>query len=216
MQDNKVYTQLAVNYELNDRDLKKKMAAFGEELRYYVLLAASIIGIENSKRVKDTPCGVTENSEEFVSDLMGLTSFEPDDTFRVVLENCLIETMRDELSFNCLNCVNFERCLNAETLSVGELFCSRINGKDTEDIRNEIKKQINSALKNTPFADSQEAHLLCKDFVHQRNKSSATEVFTRYRDIAASLSNEYGINYSKIQQKIVELNMDFYEKYPCK
>lgn len=216
MPDDKIFRQFAINYEINNRELGKKVSLFSEELRCYVLLAASIIGVENSKRIKETPDGVTQNSEEFVSDLMGLTTFEPDDSFRIILEDCLIETMRDELRFNCLNCVKFEKCLNAETLSVGELFRSRVNGKDTEDIRNEIKKQIETALKNTPFADSEEAHLLCRDFGHQHSKESAGEVFTRYRDIAASLSNEYGINYSMIQQKIVELNMEFYEKYPCK
>ena len=57
-------------------------------------VASSIVGAENAKRIRETPAGVTENSEEFVSKLLEITSFEDSDSFREVLGTYLVETLR--------------------------------------------------------------------------------------------------------------------------
>jgi len=46
-----------------------------------------------------------------------------------VLGKYLLETLKDELKFCCLNCRFFDRCLDMENLSVGELFLRRVNVK---------------------------------------------------------------------------------------
>src|SRR3989304_1490172 len=99
MADNKLYALLAVLHEINKRELKNKLTLFPEELHYYATVASSIIGTENSKRISETPAGVTENSEEFVSKLLELTRVEDSESFRVVLGTYLIETLKDELKF---------------------------------------------------------------------------------------------------------------------
>ncbi|MEW6117121.1 MAG: hypothetical protein AB1553_09505 [Nitrospirota bacterium] len=212
MSDRITFSQLAILYELNDRELKRKLTEFPEELHYYVILASSIIGAENSKRVKETPPEVIQSSEEFASKLMELTSAIPDTTFRNILETCLIETLKDELRFNCPNCRDFNRCLDLEHLPVGDLFQRRVQGEETEGLKKEISAQIAGALKKTPHIATDEAHLLCRDFVHNYSSTSVGGVFGRYADIAAALRQDFGIDYAKIQQQMVELNMQFFEK----
>lgn len=185
---------------------------FPEDLRYYVILAGSVIGSENSKRIKEAPEGIIEDGEEFVSKLLKLKSPEKDGAFREILETYLIETLKDELRFCCPNCLNFNKCLGIENLSVGELFKRRANGEETDEIKRDIKIQIENALQKTPYINTDEAHKLCRDFIHQYNTSDIGEVFGRYADIAAKLQNYYGIDYKKIQQQMVSINMKFYEK----
>jgi hypothetical protein len=214
MTDNKLYSLLAVLHEINKRELKNKLTLFPEELHYYATVASSIIGTENAKRISETPAGVTENSEEFVSKLLEITSLEDSDSFREVLGTYLVETLKDELKFCCLNCRLFDRCLDIGNLSVGELFLRRINGEETAELREDIVREIDKALRNTPYVATDEAQRLCKDFTHQYNVSNVGEVFGRYADIAAALQRQYALNYRKFLQEMVEVNMAFFEK--CK
>ena len=209
--DNRLYSLLAILHEINRRDLKKKLALFPEDLHYYVTVASSIVGAENAKRIKETPAGVSENSEEFVSKLLEITSFEDSDAFREVLGTYLLETLKGELAFSCLNCALFEKCLDVENLSVGELFHRRVSGDETVELREAILREVDEALRNTPFVSTAEAHRLCSDFVHQYNVSNVGEVFGRYADIAASLQRQYGLDYRKFLRQIVSLNMSFFE-----
>ena len=212
MSDNKQYSLLAVLHEINRRELKNKLNLFPEDLRYYATVASGIVGAENAKRIRETPAGVSENSEEFVSKLLELTSFEDIDSFREVLGKYLIETLKDELKFCCLNCTFFDRCLDMENLSVGELFHRRVNGEETPDIRAEISREVEKALQKTPFVATDEAHRLCKDFLHQYNISNVGEVFGRYANIALSLQKQFGLDYKKFLQQMVSVNMTFFEK----
>jgi hypothetical protein len=216
MSDNKTYSSYAVLCELNSREFKKKLDLFPAELRYYVILANSIIGAANAQRVKETPEAVVRDSKEFVSKLLDIAGPEQDDTFREVLETYLVETMRDELRHSCSNCTGFNRCIDLENLAIGPLFRRRANGEDTDELRKEIGLQIEDALKNTPYIDSDNAHKLCKDFRHQYSASNIGEVFGRYSDIAAELRDSFGTNYNRIQQEMIALNMAFFEKGPDK
>jgi len=209
--DKRLYSLLAILHEINRRELKNKLALVPEELHYYVTVASSIVGSENAKRIRETPAGVSENSEEFVSKLLEITSFEDSDAFREVLGSYLVETLRGELAFSCLNCILFEKCLDVENLSVGELFRRRVNGEETPELRDDISSEVEEALRNTPYIATGEAHRLCRNFVHQYNISNVGEVFGRYADIAASLHRQYGLDYRKFLQQIVSLNMSFFE-----
>lgn len=211
--DNRHYSLLAVLHEINKRELKNKMALFSEDLQYYVTVASSIVGAENAKRIRETPAGVSENSEEFVSKLLKITNFDDSDTFREVLGTYLVETLRDELKFCCLNCALFERCLDVENLSVGALFQRRVKGEESVELREEISREVEKALRNTPYVAKAEAHRLCRDFVHQYNVSNVGEVFGRYADIAACLNRQYGLDYREFLQQMVVLNMIFFEAY---
>ena len=212
MTDNKQYSLLAVLHEINRRELRNKLDLFPEDLRYYATVASSIVGAENAKRIRETPAGVSENSEEFVSKLLELTSFEDSDSFREVLENYLLGTLKDELKFCCLNCTLFDRCLDIENLPVGELFLRRVNGEETAEIREDISREVEKALRNTPYVATDEAHRLCKDFLHQYNVSNVGEVFGRYANIALSLQQQFGLDYKKFLQQMVSVNMTFFEK----
>jgi hypothetical protein len=212
MADNKLYSLLAVLHEINRRELKNKLALFSEDLHYYVTVASSIVGAENAKRISETPTGVTENSEEFVSKLLEITSFEGSDSFREVLGTYLLETLKDELKFNCLNCRLFDSCLDTGDLSVGELFFRRVYGEETSELREDISREVEKALRNTPYVASDEAHRLCKDFIHQYNVSNVGEIFGRYTDIAVTLQKQYGLDYKKFLQSIISVNMAFFEK----
>jgi hypothetical protein len=97
-------------------------------------------------------------------------------------------------------------------LSVGGLFKRRANGEETDEIKKDIKIQVENALQNTPYIDTDEAHKLCKDFIHQYSISNIGDVFGRYADIAVKLQNDFGIDYMKIQQQMVAINMHFYSK----
>jgi hypothetical protein len=212
MTDDRTYSSYAVLYELNNREFKRKLGLFPAEMRYYVILANSIIGSENAKRLKETPEAVVADSQEFVSKLMGIAAPEQDDAFREVLETYLIETMRDELRYCCSNCAEFNRCIDIENLAVGTLFKRRADGEETDDLKKETALQIENALKRTPYLDADSAHKLCKDFRHQYTLSGIGEVFGRYSEIAAELRDSFGIDYKKIQQAMVVLNMEFFEK----
>ncbi len=212
MSETETYSFFAVSYELNKREFRRKVGLFPEEMRYYVILANSIIGSENAKRVAETPEAVVEDSREFVEKLLSLVSPGADDGFREVAETYLIETMKDELRFSCPNCENFSKCLDLENLTVGLLFKRRANGEDTEEIRREIALQVDRALKNIPYIDTDMAHELCKDFRHQYRASGVGDVFGRYSDIAAGLHKSFGLDYGKIQKEMIEINMEFCEK----
>jgi len=212
MADDKFYSLLAVLHEINRRELRNKIALFPENLHYFVTLASSIIGAENAKRISETPAGVIENSEEFVSKLLEITGFEDGDSFREVLGICLIETLKDELKFCCLNCRLFNTCLDIGGLPVGELFFRRVQGEETAELRDDISRKVETALQNTPYVIGDEAHRLCKDFIHQYHPSNVGEIFGRYTEIAMTFQEQYGLEYKKFLQAIVSVNMAFFEK----
>lgn len=209
MAGNARYSSYAVLYELNNRELRKKLDLFPEELRYYAILANSIIGAENAQRVEGTPQAVVEDGVEFVSKLLGMASPGQDDTFREILEKYLIETMKDELRSCCPNCTKFNACLDIENLEVGNLFERRAQGEETGELKKEIALQVADALKGAPYIDTDDAHTLCKDFKHQYTVSNMGEIFGRYSDIAAELRNSFGIDYKRIQEEMISINMDF-------
>ena len=211
--DYKLYALLAVLHEINRRELKNKLALFPEDLHVQVTVASGIVGSENAKRIRETPAGVTENSEKFVSKLLEVTSLEDSDSFREVLVTYLVDTLRDELKFSCLNCSLFNKCIDIENLSVGELFHRRVYGEETAELRENISREIEKALQNTPYIATDDSQKLCKDFTHQYNISNVGELFGRYADIAADLQRRYGLDYRKFLQQMVSLNMVFFEKH---
>lgn len=212
MSDKITFSELAVLYELNKRASIKRLAAFSDDQKYFVMLAMSIVGAQNAKRVKETPQAVVDDSEGFVSKLLSLADAKSDDRFRHVLQACLLESLRDELRFNCTNCLGFNQCLNIESLTVGELFMKRVNGDESEALRKEISIAVEDALRKTPFVDCDNAHHQCSRFEHNYSSSSVADVFGRYAEIAAELKHEYNINYSEVQAAMLQLNMDFFEK----
>ncbi|MEJ2683444.1 MAG: hypothetical protein P8Z71_03485 [Candidatus Sulfobium sp.] len=213
MSETGTYSFFAVSYELNKREFRRKLGLFPEEMRYYVILANSVIGSENAKRLAETPEAVVEDSAEFVSKLLSMVGpAEDHDGFREVAETYLIETIRDELRYSCQNCENFGKCLDLENLTVGLLFKRRANGEETDRIKKEITLQVDKALKRTPYIDTDVAHELCKDFRHQYRVSTIGEVFGRYSDIALELQRSFGLDYGKIQKRMIEINMEFCEK----
>lgn len=213
MSQRRSYSFYAVSYELNRREFRRKLGLFPEEMRYYVILANSIIGSENAKRVAEIPDAVVEDSREFAGKLLSMVSPEDDDGFRKVVETFLIETMKDELRFSCPNCENFDKCLDLDNLSaVGLLFKRRANGEETKEIREKIDIEVDNALKRTPYIDTDVAYELCGDFRHQYRTSGIGEVFARYSEIASELHRSFGLDYGNIQKKMIEINMDFCEK----
>lgn len=201
----------AVLYELNRKEMIKRLALFPENLHHYVTIASSIVGAENSKRIKETPVSVVESSEEFVSKLLTASALVPDDQFREVLETLLLETLRDELRFSCSNCRNFCRCIDLENLTVGELFQRRVNGEETVQLREEISSQIEKAIRKTPYIETDEAWR-CKDFKHTYTSSSIGEVMGRYADIAVTLQKNFDVDYGRVLQRLVSMNMLFCEE----
>lgn len=212
MNEMNVYASYAVLQELNRREFRRKLDMFPAELRHYVIVAAGITGAENAKRVEETPAAVVRDGEDFVAELMGMVSPSEDDAFRGVLETYLLESMKDELRFCCSNCSNFDACIDLENLSVGHLFKKRADGQDSDELKIEIALQVDLALQRAPYLDTDRAHLLCKDFRHQYTATSIGELFNRYADIAAGLQHSFGIDYNKIQQEMISLNMEFYAK----
>ncbi len=212
MSDTERYSFFAVSYELNRREFRRKLGLFPEEMRYYVILANSIIGSENARRVAETPEAVVEDSREFTEKLLSLVNPGEDDRFREVAETYLIETMKDELRFSCPNCENFNRCLDLENLTVGSLFKRCAHGAETDGMKKEIALLVDRALKRTPYIETDMAHELCNDFRHQCRASGIGEVFGRYSDIAAGLQKTFGLDYRRIQSKMIEINMEFCEK----
>jgi len=206
------YAFFAFSSELNRRAFRKKLDLFPEELRYYVILANSIIGLQNARRVPETPEAVVEDSREFVEKLLSMAPPGADDRFKEVLETYLIETMKDELRHCCPNCQNFSKCLNMDNLAVGGLFMRLANGEETDELKKETAAQIESALLCTPYIDTDRAHELCRDFRHQYQAPDLGEVFGRYSAIAAELRDLFGIDYRKVQQKMIGINMEFVGK----
>jgi hypothetical protein len=212
MQDNRTYATYAVMCELNSREFRRRLSLFPEDQRYQVVLASSIIGAQNAGRVKETPAAVVADGNEFVAKLLDMAGPEQDDTFKDVLEACLIETMNDELRYCCSNCMNFSSCLSVENMPIGNLFRRRAEGEETDQLKKEIANHIDQALQRTPHVESDSAHLLCGNFRHQYPATALGEVFNRYADIAVELQRSYGINYRKIQLEMVRINMVFVEK----
>lgn len=213
MIDKQTFANLAILYELNKIEFERKLALYPETLRYYVLLASSIIGTENSKRLNEMPQELIHNNEEFVRKMLELSSITPDDAFRGILENYLIETLKDELRFNCLNCKEFRNCLDIKNQEeIGELFYRRVQGEETEELKREIRDKIYDIFKKIPYINTDNAAKMCLNFVHNYSCESIGQVFGRYADIAVALRGDFGIDYAKIQQSIIALNMEFYEK----
>ncbi|MBF0505442.1 MAG: hypothetical protein HQL09_01280 [Nitrospirae bacterium] len=214
--DETTFSLLAVLKEINDREFRKRLQGFPEKLHYYVVLAAGIIGAENSKRISETPAGVAEQSDAFIEDLLKVTPVDDEKAFRELLEVYIIKTLESELRFCCVNCRNFEQCLDAENLSVGQVFKKRVYGDETAETRKEITLQVERALRNTPYTDSDDAHLLCDKFIHQYTASDTGEVFGRYASIASGLSEKFGIDYKAFQQQMIEINISFFKKSQAK
>lgn len=211
-----MYAVYAVLYELNKRELKSKLDLFPAEMHYAVVLANSIIGSENAKRVKETPEAAVQAGNEFVARLLEMAGpiadSGQDDVFREILETHLIDTIKDELRCCCPNCANFNACLDIGNLSLGHLFQRRVLGDETAELKKEIDLEIEKALEHTPHIHTDNAQTLCKDFRHQYRVTGIGEVFHRYADIAMGLKETFGIDYRKIQQAMILINMEFFEK----
>lgn len=216
MSDIRMYAVYAVLYELNKRELKRKLGLFPPELHYAVVLANSIIGAENAKRVKETPEAAVREGNEFVEKMLEMADQGAgsglDDSFRETLETHLIETIKDELRCCCPNCASFNACLDIGNSSLGHLFLRRVQGEETAELKKEIALEIEKALKGTPHIHTDNVQTLCKDFRHQYRVSDIGEVFRRYADIALGLRETFGIDYRKIQQAMILINMEFVEK----
>ena len=212
MSGKRTYSLLAVLNELNDREFRRKLALVPAELRYYVMLGNAIVGAETSKRVQETPDAVVKSGGAFVSDMLHISAPHNDESFKEILEACLVETLKYELRFSCMNCRKFNECIDLENLSVGDLFERRVSGEETQELKDEISAHVSTALCRTPYLGVDDAHNQCKDFVHQYNAGSLGEVFGRYSDIAAALQREYGIDYGTVLRRMVAVNMDYCEK----
>ncbi len=212
MSETFAYSIYAILHELNGREFKKKLSNYPEEMHYLVILANSIIGAENARRISETPEAVVKDSSEFVSKLLNVTDPEHKETLKEILEEFLIETLKDELRFCCPNCVNFNRCLDIKNLTLGELFRKRVEGEESDELKSEISSLIDKALENTPFLSSNDANDQCKDFIHQYGVSSLGNVIGRYRDIASELKEKYYIDYNGMQQKMIDINLVFCRK----
>lgn len=203
------YAQLAMLMELNSRECRRKREMFPEELRYGAMLAGSIVGAELAKHVAETPDAIVQHSASFAQHLAELAPPADDGVFQEILATYLVETLKDELRFCCANCRRFDACAAIDTLAVGELFRRRAEGEDTEEIREEIRRQIASALEKTPYLQVEIADELCPQFVHTYSFSDIAGVISRYAAIAAALRDAYGIDYQRVQALLVEINMEF-------
>lgn len=212
MTGHEAYAVYAVLHELNGREFRRKLTRFPEELHYLAMLAISIIGAENSKRVKETPKAIVEDADGFVSKLLNVVDPDQENSLRGLLETLLIDTLIDELRFCCPNCRNFNKCTNIVNLNIGELFKQRVQGDESDELKKEIKSRIDIALEHAPLIETDEAHKLCKEFIHQYDPSSLGEVFNRYRDIASELQQRFDADYEAFQQKLIQINMDFVKK----
>ncbi len=212
MSDTARYSAYAILCEISRREFRRKLDLFPEDLRFYVVLANSIIGAENARRVEGTPRALAVDGEEFVSKLLNIASLDDMATFREILETYLVEAMKDELRYSCPNCTKFNGCLDLERLSTGILFKRRVQGEETEGLKGEIARQVEQALERTPYVDSDDAHTLCPEFGHQYSAAGLGEVFRRYADIAAGLRQAFGIDYHRIQREMIAINGAFMAK----
>jgi len=203
------YAQLAVLMELNSRECRRKREMFPEELRFFAMLAGSIVGAELAKHVPETPDAVVQQSASFAQHLAELAPPADDSVFSGILTTYLVETLKDELRFCCANCRRFDACAAIDTLAVGKLFRRRAEGEDTEEIRDEIQRQIGTALEKTPYLQVEIADELCPQFVHNYTASDIGGVISRYAAIAAALRDAYGIDYQQVQALLIEINMEF-------
>lgn len=214
--DISMYAVYAVLYELNRRELKKKLDRCPPERHYAVVLASSIIGAENAKRVAETPEAAVQAGNAFVAGLLEVAtpSAEPgqDLVFREVLEEHLIAGMKDELGCCCPNCAHFSACLDIGDGVLGRLFLRRVQGEETQDLKEEIARETGRALRKAPHLDTDDAAVLCGDFRHQYRISGIGEVFSRYAAIAQGLQDSFGLDYRKVQQAMILINMDFAAK----
>lgn len=107
MPDEKTFSLLAVLQEVNNREFRKRLEDFPEKMHYYALVASSIIGAENSKRISETPSGVAEQSKAFVSDLLNMKPVDDDDAFREMLEVYIVKTLESEFEVLLLKLQEF-------------------------------------------------------------------------------------------------------------
>jgi hypothetical protein len=205
---------LAILHELNDREFKRKLALYPAELRFYVILAGGIVGLENSRRTDGTPEAVIRDAEGFVAKLLVMIDPQRDTAFKIVLEAYFLEMIRDELRKSCANCRNFGKCLDVENLRVGEPFLRRINGEESEELKIEIRLQVGEALKKTPHVESDEAHRHCTQFAHQYTPSNIGRLFGRYTEIATALGESFGTDTRRLLNEMVSLNLSFCEQAP--
>ncbi len=212
MSGNSTYSLLAILRELNDREFKRKLDMFTPELKYYVILSGGIVGSELAKRVKETPEAIVKDGGEFVSDMLNIAAPGDDEAFKGVLERYLVEILKDELRFCCMNCRKFNKCLDIENLQVGTLFERLANGEDNPDLREQISVQSKEALSRVQYLNESDVHKICAEFEHQYSVSDIGEVFGRYSNIAAVLQQKYGIDHKTVLQLMVPVNMDFCEK----
>lgn len=206
------YSQLAVLMELNDRESRRKRELFPEELRYFAMLAGSIVGAELAQRVAETPDAVIQQSASFVRHLTELAPPADDGVFQEILATYLIETLKDELRFCCANCRSFDACVDTANLAVGDLFRRRAEGDDSEELKAEMRQQIEAALERTPYLNVEIADELCPHFVHTCTPAAIGTVISRYASIAAALRDAYGIDYRMVQSQLVEINLAFAER----
>lgn len=203
------YAMLAVYHELNQREFSRRLTLFPEDLRYYIILATGIIGSEMAKKVGETPAAVVRQGEGFVESLIELVNPGDDETFRHVLEVCLIDILRDEIRFSCKNCRKFPVCLDAENSPLEALFRRRVEGDESPSLRDEIAGQIDETFRKAPYIESDAANRECPDFSHQYTAGHVGEVFGRYASIASTLMNQYGIDRERVLRQMVDINLDF-------
>ena len=205
---NAEFATLALQYELNRRDFRRKLALFPAELRHCAILANSIIGAENAGRLPETPEDIIKESAEFVEKLLGLMDPSNDEAFGEVLTTCLIQTIRDELDSCCPNCAGFRDCLALDSEMVGPLFLRRVSGEETDELKTAIVCHIEAALQRTPYLEAGTA-ASCDRFSHQLSGTSIGEVFGRYSSICRQLHALYDIDCRRVQTEMIRLNMEF-------
>ncbi|HMK42910.1 MAG TPA: hypothetical protein VK445_02105 [Dissulfurispiraceae bacterium] len=209
MSDTEYFAEMAVLLELNGRDSRRKLDLFPEDTRYFAMLAGSIVGAELAQRLEEVPEAVAQQSSAFTQRLLELTSPGDDGTFQGILETYLIETLKDELRFCCANCKKFKTCLALDSEEVGDLFRQRTLGDESAELKRRLSDIVNDAFVRTPYLAVEIADELCDRFIHQYTARDIGGVFGRYADIAASLQAQYGVNYRKIQDEMIRINMDF-------
>ncbi len=199
--------------ELSSREFRQKLLLFPDEQRHLAVLACSMVGAENARRLEEAPPGVVAQGGDFVEQMLGLTEAAQDKDFPAVLERCLIEALADELRFSCANCVSFIACLNLDASELGALFRQRVEGDRSDELRQRTDLLVNQALECTPHLADGDAHLRCPRFRHTCSPSTIGAVFNRYADIAAQLAETYGISYRNFQTELIRTNMEFSEQH---
>lgn len=202
----------AVLHELNGRAFRERIGRFPEALRYYVILADALVGLENSRRIGETPSGVIGESEQFVEKLKGMVNPSDDETFGAILLSCVLDSLKGELAFSCLNCRGFGECLQPGQLPVGRLFDRRVKGDETRELREEISRQVDAALVKIPYFDDEAAHAHCERFRHSHSVASLAGLFKRYSEIAGRFAAQYAFDYGQFLGELAAINMEFARK----